>query len=59
MIWINTYGKGRVLGTTLAHNNVTMQHTNYLNVLTRGLLWACDKLDDQGNPKPGFGPNDK
>jgi type 1 glutamine amidotransferase len=56
VIWINTYGKGRVFGTTLAHNNVTMQHTNYLNVLARGLLWACDKLDDQGNPKPGFTP---
>jgi uncharacterized protein len=56
VIWINTYGKGRIFGTTLAHNNVTMQHTNYLNVLSRGLLWACDKLDDQGNPKPGFGP---
>jgi uncharacterized protein len=56
VIWINTYGKGRIFGTTLAHNNATMQHTNYLNVLTRGLLWACDKLDEQGNPQPGFGP---
>jgi uncharacterized protein len=56
VIWINTYGKGRVFGTTLAHNNVTMQHTNYLNMLTRGLLWACNKLDESGNPKPGFEP---
>ena len=56
VIWVNTYGKARVFGTTLAHNNVTMQHTNYLNMLTRGLLWACDKLDDTGNPKEGYGP---
>jgi type 1 glutamine amidotransferase len=55
VIWVNTYGKGRVFGTTMAHNNSTMQHTNYMNVLTRGLLWACDKLDENGEPKQGFG----
>jgi len=21
---------------------------------TRGLLWACDKLDANGKPKPGY-----
>lgn len=56
VVWINTYGKGRVFGTTMAHNNATMQHTNYLNVLARGLLWACDKLDEKGEPKEGYGP---
>jgi uncharacterized protein len=54
VVWINTYGKGRVFGTTLAHNNKTMQTEVYLDMLTRGLLWACDKLDDKGNPKAGF-----
>ena len=56
VIWINTYGQGRVFGTTLAHNNATMQSTNYLNMFTRGLLWACDQLDEGGEPKPGFQP---
>jgi len=55
VIWTNTYGKGRIFGTTLAHNNATMRDHVYLDMLTRGLLWACDKLDDKGDPKPGYG----
>jgi type 1 glutamine amidotransferase len=54
VIWTNTYGKGRVFGTTLAHNNKTVGDTVYLDMLTRGLLWACGKLDEEGNPKPGY-----
>jgi type 1 glutamine amidotransferase len=54
LIWVNTYGKGRVFGTTLAHANQTFQDPVFLDLLTRGLLWACDKLDDSGLPKPGY-----
>ncbi|MHB8524266.1 MAG: ThuA domain-containing protein [Limisphaerales bacterium] len=54
IIWAHTYGKGRVFGTTLAHHNETMENPIYLNLLSRGLLWACDKLDETGNPKPGY-----
>jgi type 1 glutamine amidotransferase len=54
VIWVNTYGKGRVFGTTIAHNNKTMEDPVYLDYLTRGLLWACDKLDANGKPKPGY-----
>jgi type 1 glutamine amidotransferase len=54
-IWINTFGKARVFGTTLGHGNETMQRPEYLDLVTRGLLWSCDKLDDNGKPKPGFG----
>jgi len=25
-----------------------------LGLVTRGLLWACDKLDENGQPKPGY-----
>jgi hypothetical protein len=31
----------------------------YLDLVTRGLLWACNKLDDDGKPKPGYGPAKK
>jgi type 1 glutamine amidotransferase len=55
VIWTNTFGKGRVFGTTIAHNNQTMSDPVYLDMLTRGLLWACDKLDDNGMAKPGYG----
>jgi len=59
VIWTHTFGKGRIFGTTLAHNNVTMSDPVYLDMLTRGLLWASDKLDENGNPKPGYGPASK
>lgn len=54
LIWVNTYGQGRVFGTTLAHANQTLADPVFLDVLTRGLLWACDKLQDNGQPKPGY-----
>ncbi|MBI3881770.1 MAG: hypothetical protein HY301_17110 [Verrucomicrobia bacterium] len=46
VIWANTYGSGRVFGTTLGHANTTVSNTVYLDLLTRGLLWACGRLDD-------------
>jgi type 1 glutamine amidotransferase len=54
-IWINTFGKCKVFGTTLGHLNETMQSDIYLDLVTRGLLWTCNKLDENGEPKPGFG----
>lgn len=58
-IWVNTFGKGRTFGTTIGHHNETMQTDVYLDLITRGLLWACDKLDEEGKPKPGYGPPKK
>ncbi len=47
-VWTNTYnGKTRVFGTTLGHNNATVADAKYLTLITRGLLWSCDKLNDQ------------
>jgi type 1 glutamine amidotransferase len=54
LIWVNTYGQGRVFGTTLAHANKTFEDPVFLDMFTRGLLWACGKLDDAGLPKPGY-----
>jgi type 1 glutamine amidotransferase len=50
-VWINQYGKGRVFGTTLAHYNQTMEQPVYLDLVTRGLLWACGRLDADGKAK--------
>jgi type 1 glutamine amidotransferase len=55
-IWVNQYGKARVFGTTIGHHNETMETETYLGYLTRGLLWACDKLDENGKPAQGYGP---
>jgi len=55
VIWINRYGQGRVFATTLGHENATMESDVYLDLITRGLLWACEKLDDNGKPSAGYG----
>jgi hypothetical protein len=55
--WTNAYGekKTRVFCTTLGHNNETVADSRYLDFVTRGLLWACDKVDPTGKPLPGYG----
>jgi type 1 glutamine amidotransferase len=45
-IWTNTYGKGRVFGTTIGHYSSEMQDEVFQNFITRGLLWSCDRLND-------------
>ncbi len=59
VIWVNTYGKGKVFSTTLGHENKTMEDPAYLDLVTRGLLWACGKLNEDGTPKKGYGPAGK
>jgi type 1 glutamine amidotransferase len=44
----------RVFGTTIGHHNETMSQETYLDLVTRGLLWACRKLDKNGKPVPGY-----
>ena len=46
--WTNEYaGKSRVFATTLGHNSYTCADTRYLDMVTRGLLWACNKPADE------------
>jgi trehalose utilization protein len=55
--WTNTYnGKTRVFNTTIGHNNETVADARYMDLVTHGVLWACDKLKDDGTPKDGYGP---
>lgn len=42
-VWTNQYEKGRVFATTIGHYNETMVEPKYLDMVTRGLLWACNK----------------
>jgi hypothetical protein len=54
--WINDYQGTRIFSTTIGHNNATVADARYLDLVMRGLLWACGKLDDQGGILPGYGP---
>lgn len=54
--WVNDYQGTRVFSTTIGHNSATVEDARYLDLVTRGLLWACGKLDEKGNIKPGYGP---
>ncbi|MCA9193641.1 MAG: ThuA domain-containing protein [Planctomycetales bacterium] len=48
VIWTNNYrDTARVFATTLGHNNDTVADDRYLDLITRGLLWSCDKLNDE------------
>jgi putative membrane-bound dehydrogenase-like protein len=44
-VWTNQYEKARIFGTTLGHHNETVGAKAYLDMLTRGVLWAAGKLE--------------
>jgi hypothetical protein len=43
--WTNEYAGTRVFSTTIGHFNETVADDRYLDLVTRGLLWSCDKLN--------------
>ncbi len=45
VVWTNEYTdkKTRVFSTTIGHNNQTVADGRYLDLVTRGMLWACNK----------------
>lgn len=57
-VWTNDYRGTRVFGTTLGHHNETVDHPTFVNLLTRGTLWAAGKLEDQylKQPQPELVP---
>ncbi|MFN7874208.1 MAG: discoidin domain-containing protein [Pirellula sp.] len=42
--WVNESSGAKSFSTTIGHNTETVQDDRYLDLVTRGLLWACDKL---------------
>jgi type 1 glutamine amidotransferase len=57
VVWTNEFGpkKTRIFSTTLGHNTETVMDGRYLDLVARGLLWSCGKLDDGGRPADGYG----
>ncbi|MBE2282687.1 MAG: discoidin domain-containing protein [Prosthecobacter sp.] len=60
--WTNEKDGARSFSTTIGHNTETVADARYLDLITRGLLWACDKLTPdyltpfQGQNKVTFVP---
>jgi len=42
VMWLNTYGNARVVGTAAGHNTDVMEDDVYINFLVNGLKWALD-----------------
>lgn len=61
VVWTNLYGpkKTRVFSTTIGHNNETVSDPRYLDLVTRGVLWATDHINPDGTPAKGYGPGGK
>lgn len=59
--WVNEYGpkKTRVFSTTIGHNTATVADPRYLDLVTRGLLWATGHLNEDGTIAKGYGPGGK
>ncbi len=56
VVWTNQYGpqKTKIFSTTLGHNNETVGDGRYLDLITRGLLWATGNISKDGKPKDGY-----
>ena len=54
--WVNEYGpkKTRIFSTSLGHNNETVGDDRYLDLVSKGLLWATGKLSDKGELAAGY-----
>jgi hypothetical protein len=45
VVWTNDYNGTRVFSTTIGHYDETVEDDRYLDLVTRGLLWSCKKLN--------------
>jgi type 1 glutamine amidotransferase len=52
--WTCSFGSGRVFATTLGHDMKTAGSPEYLQLLANGMLWACNKLGDDGKALAGY-----
>jgi type 1 glutamine amidotransferase len=54
--WTNEFGpnKTKIFNTTLGHNNDTVGDARYLDLVTRGLLWATGNLTSAGKATAAY-----
>lgn len=54
VVWAHSHPRGRTFGTTIGHHTETMAQPEFLDLVSRGLLWACGKLDPDGTVRDGL-----
>ncbi|MCG6155104.1 ThuA domain-containing protein [Rubinisphaera margarita] len=54
VIWANEFGGTKMFGTSLGHHNETMNNDIWLDTVARGVLWATDHLQKNGEPEKGY-----
>ena len=60
VVWVNDYHGTRVFGTTYGHSDDTFRDETFVDLVTRGLLWAAGKDGSEAQPesvKPGINKN--
>lgn len=55
--WTNEYGpeNAKIFCVTLGHTDDVVENPNYIDLVSRGLLWTTGHLADDGTPKSGYG----
>lgn len=58
LAWTNEYGpnRTRIFSTSLGHGNDTVGDDRYLDLVTRGLVWAAGRLGNDGAIPPDLRP---
>lgn len=57
VVWTNESQGAKSFSTTIGHTTETVEDARYLDLVTRGLLWAAGKLNDDYLGKPFKGEN--
>jgi len=57
VVWANEYGpnKTKIFSTTIGHNNETVADARYLDLISRGVLWATGNIKPDGTAAEGYG----
>ena len=56
LMFANQYGKAKIFSVTVGHNNDTFEIDEWIHIVAKGLLWSCDKINEDGTAKDGYGP---
>ena len=56
LMFANQYGNAKVFSVTVGHNTATFEIEEWMHIVAKGLLWSCDKINEDGTAKEGYGP---